>query len=250
MFLNRRSGNLTGFSLAEILIVMTVIGVIATLTMPQLIGGVDEAHYKAGVKKAYTTLANIVAMEKADDNLPTSASKEAMINFFNALNNNLEVEGYALRKTSSGAQSKSDTHKAGEIHTGIKWENVQYGDSSDSVDYPSNSTDSPWIITADGMAFSVYYNSSRTCKKKSYLNTASTSQNDLANNSCLTITVDVNGLQRGPNQIPAQLFIGLTSGERVKKLDGDKYTFYIASDGIAKGSPVLTLMGRLLSGEK
>ena len=53
-----------GFTLAEILIVLTVIGVIATITIPQLIGGIDEAQYKAGLKKAYSTLSNIASIEE------------------------------------------------------------------------------------------------------------------------------------------------------------------------------------------
>ena len=40
-----------GFTLAEILIVLMVIGVIATMTIPSLMKGVAEAQYKAAYKK-------------------------------------------------------------------------------------------------------------------------------------------------------------------------------------------------------
>lgn len=40
-----------GFTLAEILVVLTVIGVIATVTIPQLTGSVDEANIKQDLKK-------------------------------------------------------------------------------------------------------------------------------------------------------------------------------------------------------
>lgn len=67
------------FTLAEILIVLTVIGVIATITIPQLAGEIEEAHYKAGMKKAYTTLANIATMEKANNNLPKIVSFDSRV---------------------------------------------------------------------------------------------------------------------------------------------------------------------------
>ena len=43
----------TGFTLAEILIVLMVIGIIATMTIPGLMKGVQEAQYKTAYKKAY-----------------------------------------------------------------------------------------------------------------------------------------------------------------------------------------------------
>ena len=44
-----------GFTLAEILIVLMVIGIIATMTIPGLMKGVQEAQYKTAYKKAYLT---------------------------------------------------------------------------------------------------------------------------------------------------------------------------------------------------
>ena len=46
-----------GFTLAEILIVLMVIGVIATLTVPTMMKGVTEAQLKTSYKKAYNTIA-------------------------------------------------------------------------------------------------------------------------------------------------------------------------------------------------
>ena len=51
-----------GFTLAEILIVLMVIGVIATMTVPSMMKGVQEAQYKTGFKKAYNTITNLYAM--------------------------------------------------------------------------------------------------------------------------------------------------------------------------------------------
>ena len=37
-----------GFTLAEVLVALTVVGVLAVITVPQIASGVDEARYKAG----------------------------------------------------------------------------------------------------------------------------------------------------------------------------------------------------------
>ena len=51
-----------GFTLAEILITLTIIGIVAALTIPTLINNINEAQYNAGVKNTYSTLSNAVAM--------------------------------------------------------------------------------------------------------------------------------------------------------------------------------------------
>ena len=231
---------LKGFSLAEILIVMVVIGVIATLTMPQLIGGVDEAHYKAGLKKAYTSLVNIVAIEKANDSLPQVASFDSRVDFFRALDSNLDVEGYAVY-VEEGKKIEPQN-----IKMGAKWGTHTFGDTSDMVEVTQENANSPWIITADGMAFLVG-GTGGSCGKKASINRATYSgQLGL---SCLTIQVDVNGVTRGPNQNDPQRTL-LTSTTKLKKLQGDRFNFYLGNDGLAKGSPIYTITGRILAGEK
>ena len=46
----------TGFTLAEVLITLTIIGVVATLTLPALMNNTAEQQYKAAFKKAINTL--------------------------------------------------------------------------------------------------------------------------------------------------------------------------------------------------
>ena len=46
----------TGFTLAEVLITLAIIGVIATLTLPALMTNTAEQQYKAGLKKGINTL--------------------------------------------------------------------------------------------------------------------------------------------------------------------------------------------------
>lgn len=57
---------ITGFTLAEILITLGIIGIIASITIPILQKNIQEAEYKTGYKKAYSDLSqafNSVSME-------------------------------------------------------------------------------------------------------------------------------------------------------------------------------------------
>ena len=63
-----------GFTLAEILIVLMVIGIIATMTIPGLMKGVQEARFKTAYKKAYNTIVNLSAMASVNGELPVKGS--------------------------------------------------------------------------------------------------------------------------------------------------------------------------------
>ena len=83
-----------GFTLAEILIVLMVIGVIATMTVPSMMKGVQEAQYKTAVKKAYNTLSNMTAKFAVEGKMPvynaTGMTQETS-RFFVAMMENLSV---------------------------------------------------------------------------------------------------------------------------------------------------------------
>ena len=54
-----------GFTLAEVLITLGIIGVVAAMTMPTLINSTQGAQYKTGFKKALTVLSQAVVMNIA-----------------------------------------------------------------------------------------------------------------------------------------------------------------------------------------
>ncbi|OGI26814.1 MAG: hypothetical protein A2287_01225 [Candidatus Melainabacteria bacterium RIFOXYA12_FULL_32_12] len=47
---------LRGFTLAEMLVTLTIVGIVAALTIPAIIQDVQTAQYKAAFKKAYADL--------------------------------------------------------------------------------------------------------------------------------------------------------------------------------------------------
>lgn len=54
------------FTLAEVLIVLGIIGVVAEMTIPTLMNNVQNAQYKSGAKKAYSVAAQAVMQMSAD----------------------------------------------------------------------------------------------------------------------------------------------------------------------------------------
>ena len=59
--------NKKGFTLAEVLITLTIIGIVAALTIPTLINNINEAQYNAGIKNTYTTLSNALSMIQSNN---------------------------------------------------------------------------------------------------------------------------------------------------------------------------------------
>lgn len=55
-----------GFTLAEVLITLGIVGVVASMTLPTLNNNVQKQTYEAGAKKAYNILSNAVDMYMVD----------------------------------------------------------------------------------------------------------------------------------------------------------------------------------------
>ncbi|MBR1753622.1 type II secretion system protein, partial [bacterium] len=70
---NRRSllVPLRGFTLAEVLITLGIIGVVAALTIPTLMQKIDERETVSKLKKAYSTLTNAYSLISAEKGEPT-----------------------------------------------------------------------------------------------------------------------------------------------------------------------------------
>ena len=69
-----------GFTLAEILIALTLIGIIAALTLPGIIGDTQHRDMRAKLQKAYNTLNNAYALAYIDnDNASKWASSQTAV---------------------------------------------------------------------------------------------------------------------------------------------------------------------------
>ena len=56
-----------GFTLAEVLITLAIIGVVASMTLPSLMTNVGEQQYRAGIKKGVNTLTEAAKLNDGDE---------------------------------------------------------------------------------------------------------------------------------------------------------------------------------------
>ncbi len=236
-----------GFTLAEILIVLMVIGAIATMTIPSLMRGVTESQWKTAYKKAYNTVVNLTAMERISGQLPSTADSTGVIKMFQSLNSNLSVKDYA-----SGAAGLGDgtTLTTASFFPAVKFTdaagNLLDPGGDDVLDASTIDDFSPWIITEDNLAYIVTKKDAATCGTKQDINAAKTSA-DAETASCVIVVVDVNGLTNGPNRVEPQITAvdGLTASKAMDPLTGDRYYIYVGLDGATAGSKKTTVTGRI-----
>lgn len=66
----------SGFSLAEVLITLGIVGIVAAITIPSLMNNIQDAQYKSALKKSYSAL-NQASISIATDNGGTMAGYNA-----------------------------------------------------------------------------------------------------------------------------------------------------------------------------
>ena len=101
-----------GFTLAEVLITLGIIGVVAAMTMPTLMNQTNGAQYKAAYKKALSALSQAVTLNVAldDFNFADIDSVDGDKSVYKMLKNRMNVareeqgavDGYALTAAASG----------------------------------------------------------------------------------------------------------------------------------------------------
>lgn len=69
----KKSANDRAFTLAEVLIALAIIGVIAALTVPNLMHKLEKQGYVSGLKKAYSILSNATRLIIAENGTPKAA---------------------------------------------------------------------------------------------------------------------------------------------------------------------------------
>lgn len=265
-----------GFTLAEILIVLMVIGVIATMTIPSMMKGVTEAQLKAGYKKAYNTIANFAAMERVAGNLPQKAAAEDIALLYQSLNSSLSVKEFAqqkinamspLQNTGVHANCMKATINGGSTTIGIdEGECIDSGDSFTDASAGGIITGSSdiWIITEDNIAYTLTLGGGTEekngCATKQGIS-AKENDAEASKVSCAIVVVDVNGLSKGPNKLETQGLgaaaaageggeaqaQGIAAASSLETLTGDQYKIYLGSDGATAGPRIATVSGRIMA---
>ena len=245
-----------GFTLAEILIVLMVIGVIATMTIPSLMKGVTEAQYKAAYKKAYNTIVNLVAMEKISGQLPSQADSTQAAIFMSSMVSNLSVKEFiASNKLDSGVVALAG-QAVPRIVVASQVLGPQQGASANGIT-PTAGSDASWVITDDGIGYAVVLGGTggSDCANKAEIN-AAVSAASAIKLSCMVVVVDVNGLYKGPNRIERQSTVAgsfsgnadeVASTAKMTTLSRDRYYIYVGADGATHGNAAYTVSGRIIN---
>lgn len=74
IYKNSNNKRLLGFTLAEVLITIGIIGVVAAMTLPTLIQNHQKQVYVAEIKKGISTISNAFSKMQADENASTIAT--------------------------------------------------------------------------------------------------------------------------------------------------------------------------------
>lgn len=174
--------NQKGFTLAEVLITLVIIGVIAAMTIPTLINNTQKQEFVSGLKKAYSTLnQSLIKIAELHDASPGDYSF-AKTNGY-GLGNDFPKVANVTKK-----YNRSDEIMSGYTYTTLKRDDVTPGVSSG---YPA-------FITADGQIF-VFQKTFGPSGREGI-------SNEDKNNSSHIIYVDVNGLKK-PNKMGRDLFV-------------------------------------------
>lgn len=225
------------FTLAEVLIVLMVIGLIGSLSIPVLLKGIYQAQWRSGFKKAHNTIKNMYASEKIAGNQLSTSDTYAITKLFDQMYSNITHSGF-VRAFTHDEISNGGGITRGDIVASVKY-TLHDKTVDGSLDATSISDTTPWLISQDNMAYCVV--KGQDCLTAAQINGAS-SHDEALQRSCAAVVVDVNGLQNSPNAIQDQT---LDSEVKTPDLTSDRFYIYIGSDAATAGPAKTTLSGRM-----
>lgn len=192
----------SGFTLAEVLITLGIIGVVAALTIPTLISKYQKQEYVTGLQKAYTEFNQALRQLTNDYGCGTDLHCTGVY----STGDNDVTFGDAITKYFKVIKNCRMAKESGCFPDSII---VNIDGSGTRGPYYGTYGEAYTFITADGMAFSVYYdgygcNSGEMPKGYNFYQI------------CGGVTVDVNGPNKGPNNFGRDIFdFSITNGRGV-----------------------------------
>lgn len=194
------------FTLAEVLITLGIIGVVAALTIPSLIAKYQDKVLIQQTKKAFSVFQNGLALASQDNGTPGDNS----LTFPKGQSRSTVTQN--LSKYFNGAQVCANASQKGcsqffyQCARGVP----QYNNAGEAV-YDNGFADYPKIVLADGAIFGVSSNG-KGCENTRYTGVNKNAAGEIIYNNdgtpstydyysavCANIIMDVNGV-KGPNQ--------------------------------------------------
>lgn len=193
--------NKTAFTLAEVLITLAVIGVVAAMTMPLLIQHFKDKVLITQVKKSYTNFLNVIERMKAENGTTDVADLFVTGEEAEQIAKNI-ASFYNGSNVCSGANKGCGSSY--KVKTSKPMNNGNGGITKEDFGFPR-------INIVDGS--SIYLRDLRkNCDPMRYeyknkdsngFHTGTTSQ--VTDYRCATVVIDVNGEYKGPNQYGADV---------------------------------------------
>lgn len=248
--------NPKGFTIAEVLIVLIIIGIISALMIPAVLRHAAESRYIAGYKKGYHTIVNLIAMDIINGKIGQTPTKDNVAKIFDSIATGIVVKSYA-NIDSANKYFNSKILMPEDFKSCIVFKNAQ----NQAMLYPRDSkvgdcagsntlTDStPWIIGDDNISYSITLPETNDCQTKEEIN-SKTTFSETYNSSCAVVVVDTNGLNNGPNTVEDQLSDNFNNNTKIGQLTGDRFYIFIGKNGATAGSESSVLTGRIIANMK
>lgn len=167
-----------GFTLAEVLITLGIIGVVAAITVPVLMQNIQDKQFKEAAKAAYSKVSQAINMMKADNDSDLKlyfANASSWTTFRQDLTSQLKIVNDCYNSVTRNNQGCVTVEDYSSVYDTL------YQSNNPAQTYCFTSQ----FITADGMFWGIQYNTG----------------------SYYIIAVDVNGYQKGPNVFGRDTFV-------------------------------------------
>lgn len=154
-----RSEKWYGFTLAELLIALAILGVIATFTIPKILSTQQNSKYNASAHEVAGMLASAYTMYVRDNGYSTSTNQSSLTPYLNYVA--VDTVSWADDRPGWPGTQCSATWKCYRLHNGgILWyQNYSFpGSSSTDNIYINFDPDAANQIAGSGVQFNIYYN--------------------------------------------------------------------------------------------
>ena len=180
-----------GFTLAEVLITLAIIGVVSALVIPSVLKNYNDKKYNTARLKALKTFGEAGKLASINGEINGQPSARAFVE--NVLSKYLKITKVCdndkaaecnfpeqIRPLNPSADKKNSNGLKSWSNIGASWTNINSPKSDNNL--------SAYIVTADGFIAKIFYNPNCTRKES----------NASFDDACINIIYDINGI-KSPN---------------------------------------------------